>query len=677
MAGHQESFTSKLDTRALPASEQVRLAKLAQAGDLAARDVLVQRSLGLVRMVARRYMLQCRTLDFDDLVLEGAMGVVRAIETFDPERAAFSTYAIWWIRARVVRYVNGDTHAMHVPNGAVELGRQVRVRRREIVKSRIDAGEVEALLLREFGAEAMAVAARIANATVSMDADVGEDDDSNLHNVVASGTNVEDDVLAQDAERKIQAVADTVRSSLSPVCRAILDRRLLGDETLQDVALTFDLSRERIRQLEVVVLQKLRKAFVKKLPEEVAGRSKDVRPPVQFTPREFVVRREKRGQPVVLPPPAVKSRSVAANGLRVGDVVGAASAPSPPPQPPLRNALVALAPLTPAAPEPIEEPMVEAKTPDAKLTPRQVQIIELANGGKRPLVIAEVMGISRASVDTTIRELRNRGFITTPPTRGPNRPTGAAGLTKKQAEVCAEWNAGTRIEGIALNVGQSIGAVRHTLNALADRNVLTRPLPPKVGEERVENGERRAQLLEVLEDGVTRTTAEISRATGATKETARVILRDLAKHGQVERPGVGQWRRAGGALVVGETSETEEPVKVKKDRDLTDQQQAIADAWDRGLTLKKIAKTLNVPPGTVGSTVGKLKKLGLVRRVGRTEVEIEAPDSSDDPVVADLLTKRAGLQAKIDAIDSLVRVRVQRRKLEDEERDLLAKVEAR
>ncbi len=95
--------------------ELTALTKKAQAGDIAARNTIVERNLGMVPKVVRRRFSRVRDMDFDEMVAEGNLGLMRAVETFDPEESKFSTYATWWIRDAVQRAITNRGHTIRIP----------------------------------------------------------------------------------------------------------------------------------------------------------------------------------------------------------------------------------------------------------------------------------------------------------------------------------------------------------------------------------------------------------------------------------------------------------------------------------------------------------------------------------------------------------------------------------
>lgn len=253
--------------------EQIALCVRAQAGDLKARDELVRATMGFVRQQARRLAKRCKSLTEDDLATEGAMGVVRAITKFEPERGlAFLTYASNWVTSRMRRAIyeqdsvqSGPVWAQEkVSSGAFtrewraleEEGKTVEEIRREISKRH---GWRESSIR---GLESLAF-----SPTHSLDVPVStvakESNAMTFGDMVASSEPGADVALdAQDRLDGIRAAIDAVRVLLPARERDILDTRLTPDgdpDSLQQLGERWGCSRERIRQLEVVLLGRLRR----------------------------------------------------------------------------------------------------------------------------------------------------------------------------------------------------------------------------------------------------------------------------------------------------------------------------------------------------------------------------------------------------------------------------------
>jgi RNA polymerase primary sigma factor len=250
----------------LSPGEEKALAERIRRGDAEARTQMIESNLRLVVKIAKRYLF--RGLPFSDLIEEGNIGLIKAVERFSPaKKNRFSTYAVWWIRQSIERAVANQAHLIRLPaHISADLNRLARVVRSLLSQLKREPSDEEVAAVIKLEPDYIERLKKVVNRTYSIESPIGRGTDYSLKNTIRDEDSDGPISLVENIER-FEKVSSWLEGLSEQEKRVIVLRYGLDDgnpQTLEAIGKRFNLTRERVRQIESKALAKLRRIIRRK-----------------------------------------------------------------------------------------------------------------------------------------------------------------------------------------------------------------------------------------------------------------------------------------------------------------------------------------------------------------------------------------------------------------------------
>ncbi len=260
---HQEALIAMQDRVGLPIKNLKDVNKQMSTGEAKARRAkreMIEANLRLVISIAKKYTN--RGLQFLDLIQEGNIGLMKAVDKFEYRRGyKFSTYATWWIRQAITRSIADQARTIRIPVHMIEtINKMNRISRQILQETGIEPDPATLAIKMEMPEDKIRKIMKIAKEPISMETPIGDDEDSHLGDFIedASTLSPDDSAIYANLRDATREVLDSLTSREAKVLRMRFGIEMNTDHTLEEVGKQFDVTRERIRQIEAKALRKLR-----------------------------------------------------------------------------------------------------------------------------------------------------------------------------------------------------------------------------------------------------------------------------------------------------------------------------------------------------------------------------------------------------------------------------------